>query len=164
MTILDITSAIKARLSARQIERLGAIAAWDFDTVKDRARTRLSWSNEHAATALDGYRQFLVLIAINPDKTYGMAGDVDEIWHDHILDTRDYMAMCAKLTGGYIHHESRTADLSPANRVEYYSDHTLVDLNLYFDSRISPIWPEASSALGNAKCCTDHVQVGEELN
>lgn len=31
-------------------------------------------------------------------------GDIDRFWHEHILDTRRYVADCTELFGGFLHH------------------------------------------------------------
>jgi hypothetical protein len=35
---------------------------------------------------------------------------VDEIWHQHILNTNQYFADCHRLSGAYIHHLPSSGD------------------------------------------------------
>lgn len=64
------------------------------------------WDVSEVDQAVVYYKNFLYL-----NKKY--AGDypiippsleVDEIWHHHILDTREYIKDCMNIFGGYFHH------------------------------------------------------------
>lgn len=50
-------------------------------------------------------KRYLALCALHPEKKYGMAGPVDELWHDFILFTRLYVEFCQRAKGEYIHHQ-----------------------------------------------------------
>lgn len=47
-----------------------------------------NWSEPYARSMMVAYEQFLALRAHNP--TLSPTGDVDKVWHQHILDTRHY--------------------------------------------------------------------------
>ena len=54
--------------------------------------------------ALGEYRRFLGLLMrgegpLTPSKL------VDEIWHQHILDSRNYSSFCLRIAGRYLHHD-----------------------------------------------------------
>jgi hypothetical protein len=53
--------------------------------------------------AMEEYRRFLGLLmteaeAITPSKL------VDEFWHQHVLDSRNYAHFCSRMAGRYLHH------------------------------------------------------------
>jgi hypothetical protein len=50
------------------------------------------------------YRRFLALHLAYPDADIVPCKLVDEIWHQHILDTRAYHADCDAIFGSYLHH------------------------------------------------------------
>lgn len=52
------------------------------------------------------YKKFLYLICTNQDKTFvPWTQDLDDLWHEHILDTRKYRDDCARINDGkFIHH------------------------------------------------------------
>jgi hypothetical protein len=52
----------------------------------------------------DEYRKFLALHLAFPDADIVPCKLVDEIWHQHILDTRAYHADCQAIFGSYLHH------------------------------------------------------------
>jgi hypothetical protein len=50
------------------------------------------------------YRRFLALHLAYPDADIVPCKLVDEIWHQHILDTRAYHNDCDAVFGSYLHH------------------------------------------------------------
>jgi hypothetical protein len=50
------------------------------------------------------YRRFLVLHLLYPDSDLVPCKVVDEMWHQHILDTAAYRADCDLLFGGFLDH------------------------------------------------------------
>lgn len=64
------------------------------------------WSDAEAEIAIQYYKNFLFL---NKKylSTYPVIPpllEVDEVWHHHILDTRQYKKDCMKIFGSYFHH------------------------------------------------------------
>lgn len=57
------------------------------------------------------YKRFLYLLAAYPKAKVVPWGDIkgwcplDEMWHEHILDTRKYAKDCESLFGRFIHHD-----------------------------------------------------------
>jgi hypothetical protein len=47
--------------------------------------------------------KFLVLCALNPDAGYSPSREIDDVWHEFILHTKQYAEFC-ELVGGYLHH------------------------------------------------------------
>lgn len=66
--------------------------------------TGLNWSLQEALEISDLYRVFLFLCFQYPEKTIVPPRDVDEFWHLHILDTRNYKIDCEKIFGSFLHH------------------------------------------------------------
>lgn len=62
------------------------------------------------ARAEDLYRKFLTLKGRYPNQVIVPPQIVDHVWHAHITFTRQYMADCEMLFGGYLHHEPRFDD------------------------------------------------------
>jgi uncharacterized membrane protein YgcG len=66
------------------------------------------------------YKQFLYLIATNPGKTVvPWSQQLDDLWHEHILDTPKYTADCKKLFGKYVHHNPHLDRGTAAQRTAY---------------------------------------------
>jgi hypothetical protein len=113
------------------------ITQLDFSSVRLKVRS-LGWSAEKTDQVELEYRRFLYALArkgpediISPPTT-----DVDEFWHQHILNTRQYREDCERIFGHYMDH---TPGLSPeeqskadSRRQQVYSEYD-VDF-IQFDS------------------------------
>ena len=50
------------------------------------------------------YRRFLILCQKYPDAKLSPTRNMDKIWHEHILDTKNYFKDCESIFGKYLHH------------------------------------------------------------
>lgn len=62
------------------------------------------WHIDLAMDVTDLYRAFLFLCQRYPDEIIVPTREVDDFWHLHILDTRNYIADCNLIFGHYLHH------------------------------------------------------------
>jgi len=94
--------------SAAVDEKWQAIAAIDLRPVRQKFAFKKSWLWHlgHSADQIEAeYRQFLYLVVTNPGKTViPWSRDLDDFWHEHILDTAKYAADCDTIWGKMIHH------------------------------------------------------------
>jgi len=96
------------------------------------------WSQERADEAESQYRMFLKLCAMFPEVDVVPTGLIDEMWHQHILDTRAYAADCYAVFGKMLHHfpyfglrgEEDAANLRRAfaTTVALFSEHFGIDI------------------------------------
>src|SRR4051794_26388662 len=135
--------------------RVDVVGSWDLSDVRIRVKLRMGWSEELADEAIREYRKFIALVALEPDKTYGMAEAVDEVWHQHLLHTRDYLAMCDAILGRVIHHEQQPLDAKPRQMAKL-REQTLHDLCHKFVGPLSGLW--SSDMQSVAKCCNGHIE------
>lgn len=112
-------------LAKRHIQNL------DLSSVRENAITKLSWSPEKAERVETSYKRFLYALAHKEenDLLSPPSQEVDDFWHQHILDTRKYGEDCDRVFGHYIHHTPR---LSPedqrkadARREQVYRDYDI---------------------------------------
>jgi len=82
----------------------------DLNTVRDALMEKKGWSLERAEAACTEYVRFLTLLKMKPGfmlvpwpNAEGQ-DDLDQFWHQHILDTAKYAADCNRLFGRMIHH------------------------------------------------------------
>jgi len=89
-------------------ERWEKVAALDLKSVREKFSFNQSlwWNLRNNALRVEHeYRQYLYLIVTNPDRTVvPWSRDVDNFWHQHILDTRKYAEDCTAILGRFIHH------------------------------------------------------------
>ena len=88
-------------------EQLSWYSLVQDDTFDDNIRSRLlkkqpSWTNTKISELIKEYKNFLFLAA-NSNTEQTPSADVDEVWHEHILFTKDYERWC-KMLGKTIHH------------------------------------------------------------
>jgi hypothetical protein len=68
------------------------------------ANSGYGWDLEMALSVADLYRAFLFLCKTYPDQVIVPTSEVDDFWHLHILDTRNYISDCERMFGYYLHH------------------------------------------------------------
>jgi hypothetical protein len=82
----------------------------ELNSVRDALIEKQGWSLERAEAARAEYVRFLTLLQRKPGFTLipwrNKEGqdDLDQFWHQHILDTAKYAADCNALFGRMIHH------------------------------------------------------------
>ncbi|MCU0526497.1 MAG: glycine-rich domain-containing protein-like [Elainella sp. Prado103] len=69
-----------------------------------QSRSGLQWSPAQAAKAITRYIAFLYLVDRYPHLQLVPTREIDEVWHQHILDTTKYAEDCQILFGRFIHH------------------------------------------------------------
>jgi hypothetical protein len=85
-----------------------AVMSLQLKSVAEKLRSKKGWwwnaSHDMKRLSME-YRQFLYLVISNPDTTVvPWSQDLDDFWHEHILDTAKYAEDCRLLNGGFIHH------------------------------------------------------------
>ena len=78
----------------------------DFSMIIDKVIKTKKWARKDVEKIAKLYRHFLFLnkkyrecnLPIPPSE------EIDEFWHNHILDTKKYMLDCDKIFGYYLHH------------------------------------------------------------
>lgn len=71
--------------------------------VKGRMKKQ-GWSLERTENAIREYKRFLFIHKKYPKLVLVPCKEVDEIWHAHILHTKEYAEDCKKLFGRFLHH------------------------------------------------------------
>ena len=80
------------------------IAAIDLTPVADQLVTYLGWTEARTASIERRYRRFLYLKATLPNGNASPSPEVDEFWHQHIINTRRYGPDCQRAAGRFLHH------------------------------------------------------------
>lgn len=73
--------------------------------IKLRHDDPATWTDDVLADVEQKYRRFLVLHLLHPHTTLSVDRDLDEYWHQHILDTRKYAEDCRHVFGYFLHHD-----------------------------------------------------------
>jgi len=116
------------------LERLLAkrhISHLDLSSVRLKVIEKLGWSYEKAAQVELEYRRFLYALAHKrqEDLISPPTPEVDEFWHQHILDTRRYREDCERVFGRYVDHtpglEPEEQTKADARRRQVYTEHDI---------------------------------------
>lgn len=77
----------------------------DFSMIINKMVTRDDWLEDEAQAVCKMYRNYLFLLKKYKDKfELPPSEEIDEFWHQHILDTRKYHVDCEAIFGKYLHH------------------------------------------------------------
>jgi len=82
----------------------------ELNSIRDALMEKQGWSLERAEAARAEYVRFLTLLQRRPGfmlipwPNREGQDDLDQFWHQHILDTAKYAADCRALFGRLIHH------------------------------------------------------------
>lgn len=123
----------------------GALASYAFDppeaTVRfeDKLSRENGWSRSFGRRAIEEYRRFLYLTA-ESRQPVSPSDVIDQVWHLHLLYTRDYWdRLCRDVLKRPLHHE-RGRGIESESFAGWYGD-TLVRYRLEFGEPPADIWP-----------------------
>jgi hypothetical protein len=115
----------------------------DFSNIKRRLATE--WSISRIDVAIEEYKKFLILascsIPVSP------CPDVDRVWHDHLLHTRQYAADCDKILGTFLHHSPSTGTLGEAQIRSGKYQNMLKAYRTVFGQEPHAIWSECRPSI-----------------
>jgi hypothetical protein len=110
-----VTAAVSAE------EALSVVSAIDLSGIMAKLRDPVAgkgWDAEQAALAEREYRRFLALHLMHPGVPLTPSKLVDEVWHAHILDTRNYERDTKAVLGRFLHHDAEGPASGPATSDE----------------------------------------------
>ena len=115
-------------------------ATLDLDFTRRLARDR-AWTLAFARAAVEEYRCFCFLAVVSPTPVTP-SEEVDEVWHQHLVYSRDYWDLwCGVALGRALHHDptpgGRTA--GQTYRAQYAA--TLALYERYFGAPPLALWP-----------------------
>lgn len=116
---------------------LKALEGWDLNFLRDRL-VRRECSAARAEELIQEYRRYLALSLLSAGRSHCMAGPVDDVWHEHILHTREYDYFCRALFGTFIHHSPASGSINADDRASY--EKTVEEMKLFFASFAADAW------------------------
>ena len=96
------------------------------------------------------YRRFITLVAAFPGEKFPISNAVDELWHAHLLFSRDYEAFSRSVRpeGGMIHHQPTLNDAERDALKPRYFDGTLARYKEVFQEEPpAEFWPSADAEI-----------------
>jgi hypothetical protein len=77
---------------------------WDLTAISDRMVIKHGWNKEFTDKCIEEYKKFVFLIK-KGNKKISPPLKVDDIWHEHILFTKDYFEDTKEYLGFFLHHQ-----------------------------------------------------------
>lgn len=110
------------------------------------------WSLEQTRDVIDEYRRFCFLACIsNADVTPSDA--VDEVWHLHLIHSRDYwQTFCPQVLGTHLHHGPTRGGGGEAQRYRAQYAQTLALYEQWFGPPPAHWWPGTHERFAAPKC------------
>jgi hypothetical protein len=123
-----------------EIELKRVIDGLDFSVIIEKMTREQSWALAHANEACRLYKNFLFLRAKYPGKLLPPSEEVDDFWHNHILETKKYREDCNAIFGQYLDH-SPDLDLPDASAFEETQNLHLAEFGEYiYQIRSKVLW------------------------
>jgi hypothetical protein len=97
----------------------------------------------------------LLLIQLRPEAPVVPSPLVDEVWHNHILDTRRYRVDCMRMFGVYVHHAPSFGDGAQEKEELLQGYHAMLQRYSTALGSLarSDVWPVRSGS-GLETCCS----------
>jgi hypothetical protein len=134
-------------LTDEQIERLCAIEEYDLWFVIERVEKKGAIAPHLIGEAVKEFKKYMALIALGYTEIGMSSQEIDEVWHNFILFTREYAEFCDKVCGKIIHHRpntSRRPQLPAASITDFASAYAK------FFGDLPPVWQAQGMMPGNA--------------
>ncbi|WP_421505006.1 glycine-rich domain-containing protein [Erwinia rhapontici] len=131
---------------------------WDFSLAIEKILEYKggAWDQIRAERAVLNYQRYMAVTKALGGLQLVPNGDIDEIWHMHILDTRTYMTDCDALFGEYLHHYPYFGMLSDENRQQWF-DVQAFSNELWQKLFSEPLYQADNSAQKCPQVCPCHV-------
>jgi len=135
-------------------QALALTATWDFKLAIEKVLEIKNgeWTRDRAEKAVQNYTRYMAVTKALGGLQMVPNGDIDEIWHMHILDTRAYMADCNALFGEYLHHYPYFGMLGEQNRQQWLQVQK-VSTNLWVQLFGEPLYGADSAAQKCPQVC-----------
>jgi len=132
-------------LSPDQSQAVDFIMSCPLDQVREKLVRKQVLSEEVVDQAIAEYRKYLVLARLGYDPLEMFSRQVDEVWHAHILFTRDYAEFCQKAFGQFLHHQPHTGSKQTGSEKISQQDFASYFVTVYTNvfGSLSPLWENA---------------------
>lgn len=129
-------------------ERINKALNWNLDKPKAFLINRQGKNSAHVDLIAKEYLRYLGIIAAYPTDRFPVSEEVDEMWHTHILFTRDYRKMSLIIRGEYINHDPILTEADRLALEPYYHKGTLIRYReIYGEPAPRWLWPLEGGAI-----------------
>ena len=86
------------------------VTAMDLSAVVYQMVTYQGWTRTRALAVERRYRRFFYLKSVMPGGMASPTREVDDFWHQHIINTHRYEPDCLRVAGRFLHHTFMSFD------------------------------------------------------
>ena len=100
------------------------------------------------------YLIFMWLRKLNPTQPITPSKLVDEVWHQHILFTREYAQFCQYRFGEFLHHKPTVSDYSKRTHSDDLRNYAQVLIRYEYHTKLVPpkdFWPTSDREKASVK-------------
>lgn len=120
------------------------------------------WSELRVKETIHEYKRFMYLCAITNGKT-SPSSDVDIVWHQHLIYSRDYWGKFSKVIGTNIHHIPHNGNVDNSHKLNALYQDTIALYQLEFGtSAPNSIWP-ITKCKQDKKTIFDHTNIENKI-
>lgn len=109
----------------RTVEKLtSTVQSVSGELADDETEGIESYANHVVSEVFDAYVRFLATKLCDDDfdsEYYSPCNVVDELWHEHILDTKGYADVCHQYGGKFVHHQPGISVHEAGKRMANYA-------------------------------------------
>lgn len=136
-----------------------AALEYPIDDIRQRYQQAYNISASVASLRERELKRYLCIAAKNPDVHLPIAGVLDPLWHEFLLDTRSYLTFCRRLGVDFVHHVPDTEPGSTTNRLGRYRK--LIELYEQEFNETPPhdVWPQLGQNLIRTGNCDSSVEL-----
>lgn len=138
-TLDNVSKEAVTKYGKKLVDGLKKLDNYDYTSLKNRLMSKEFFPEDKADYLLAAYQRFFSLRFV-ADSPISPTREIDNIWHLHILDTKEYEKFCNEVFGKFVHHIPR--EVAATKPVPKDRTHELA-LELYGD-KLTP-----------ADCCND---------
>jgi hypothetical protein len=96
-------------LTAQQAELVSAIEEYDLWFVAERLETKGVLTPHLINECIIEFKKYMALCGLGYKDLSVISPEIDEVWHNFILFTREYNKFCESVFGKFIHHTPSTS-------------------------------------------------------
>lgn len=145
-------------LADNQKDFLRRLSTFEAPYLEEKLRSEgLITNREEFAETFTEFKKYVALTKLTGRELGMRSTKVDNVWHQFILFTKDYMAFCNDFLGGYLHHNPETQSRPLDQRI---NEDTALSYREIFGEPPKGIWnfrnginEERSSCSGCSSSC-----------
>ncbi len=116
------------------------INSLDLSYLSERLVNKHQWELKDAEDSVRRYKNCLILLVKYPGTAFIPTPDIDEVWHAHILHTKEYLRDSKEIFGRFLHHDPVTTKTTDERKQEM--NHNYIKLAQLYEREFHELYPQ----------------------